>query len=293
MLIDMEFNSREIATFVWLVIGLTYFLLKIDLKKFGKSIYNLLNAFFQDKIITLFLISIIYTELLVLFLALTKFWDLSNIKETIVWFFGTGFIFIFNISKLSNDFLYFKKIIFKIFKYTIFLEFIVNLYSFSFSIEFFLVPFIFVIIMLDYGAEIDDKNEIIKKFTKPAMSVVGFILFFYFIYRFVLNLDNFLWKQNIKDFILPLILSLFFIPFLYVVAVVSKYETVFLRLKWLLYEKGEYRMMKPKIIRLCKLNLNKLILLSEQRSFKIIREYKDFEVALNEFKQNSKNKIQC
>ncbi|GGK42073.1 MULTISPECIES: hypothetical protein [Flavobacteriaceae] len=218
------FNNREIALLFWIGILLIYvFRKKHNIESFGK----VLEAFFVNKISTIFLLSVIYVESLILILSLIEFWDFTFIKDSIFWYFGVAFITILNLHKQPDPRKFFKKTIIDNFKFVVLFEFISNFFTFSLITEFILIPLISFFVILDTYLSIyseKDSEKSLKKITNRILSIFGLIMIFYSLYRFKNDYSSIMSLSSLKFFLFPIILTLFFIPFLYFLALYSEYN---------------------------------------------------------------------
>lgn len=225
------FNNRELAIIFWLGILLIYiFRKKQNVKNFGK----VLGAFFVNKIVAIIILSIIYFEILILFLTLIDYWNFNFIKDSIIWYFGFAFITILNLHKQLDTRKFLKKTIIDNFKFVVLFEFLSNYFTFSLITELIIIPLISFIVILDTYLTINNEKkeeEILKKITKGILSIFGLIIIFYSLYKLKNDFSAILTLNSIKFFLFPIILTLFFIPFLYFLALYSEYDIIFERLK--------------------------------------------------------------
>jgi hypothetical protein len=113
-------------------------------------------------------------------------------------------------------------------KWTILVEFLVNLYVFPFAVELVLVPVIFFFVMLQMVDEHNTTDLLITQFINGVLLVVGFGLIAYAAVSAIGDFDGFL-TRNAEDFLVASALTLAFVPFLYGVAGVSRPEQANLR----------------------------------------------------------------
>ncbi|MFP9097644.1 hypothetical protein ACLI09_01205 [Flavobacterium sp. RHBU_24] len=135
-------------------------------------------------------------------------------------------------SKFKNNFI---DILNENLSYTIMVEFIIGLSSFSFISEFVLVPLYFFVGVLLAYSEIN-KMTISKKINKAA-TIFLLILFAYKIFDLVTNYGNYFNPDLIPELLLAPLLSIAFIPFLWVFFIYINYENVFVSLKLILHPK--------------------------------------------------------
>lgn len=131
------FSTRELALIIWTVIIVIFILIKV---KIGDSFTRLIRAFFASKLSIAYLIMILYSIGILSLLKYFGLWDFTLIKDSILWFITFAIVTFFKIDKAYNN-NFFLEILNETFKLTLFLEFVSNLYTFNFWIEFLIFPF--------------------------------------------------------------------------------------------------------------------------------------------------------
>lgn len=275
-------NNRELSILIWLSIILVGLAFK---KGVTKSYADLIKAFFQDKVITLVFASIVYVEIVVLFLALIDYWEIYLLKDTTFWYLGTGFILLLSTSKALSEKDFFRKVIIDNVKLILILQFITNFHTFGLFWEVLLVPTVSFVAILDVMADLKSENRVLKKLTVPLLILFGFAIFSYSVFQISTDLGTFAATNTLKLFFLPIILSLTFIPFLYFVTLIMEYENLFLRIGFRFKKKNpDFKKMKIKIFKTCHVNLDKLKRLSRLTSTQYILDNADFEKTIKELK---------
>src|SRR6266487_2639991 len=122
------FNNREKALIIWILIVLICILVS---KSFRPPFLSVLRALFARKIATAMLAMLAYISLVVFAAYKVHFWDISLLKDTIIWTLGTAFIMFVNSDKVNTESKYFKKVLLDNVKLIVLLEFIINLYVFN------------------------------------------------------------------------------------------------------------------------------------------------------------------
>lgn len=181
------------------------------------------------------------------------------IKDTVYWIFGVGLALMVNITEGLKDTSYFKKAIFDSLKIAGAIEFISNLYVFGFVFELIATPFILLIGLLMVVSETDTKNEKLLKFTYGVLVTYGSIVLVFSIVSIVKDFSSFVSLAILRNFLLPIILTIFYIPFLYLTGLMMKYEMVFTRLGFFNDDQEIFKYAKRKLILNFKFNLKKLI----------------------------------
>ena len=279
------FNNREIAIIVWLTLIIILFSFKNGVLK---SYFELLKAFFQDKIISSVLISVIYVELIILFLALFDFWKPDFLKETIFWFLGSAFLLMLNSRKALENKSYFKNIFRDSFKLIILLEFITNFYSFNLFWELIIIPLISFIVILDIVAGYKNEHRAVKKLTQSILSIIGITLFIFAIKEIFIRSGEFINVDTAKIFLLSIILTILYLPFLYLFVLYMRYENLYLRIGFR-FDKNDpvFKNIKRRIFLECKLSLAKLEKLGNTESINYILNYEDLNSAIDELRGKS------
>src|SRR5436190_6396194 len=115
------FNNREKALIIWLLIVLVCILAS---KNFRTPFLSVLKALFARKIVIALLIMLAYISLVVFAAYSVRFWDISLLKDTVMWGFGTACIMFFNYDKVNTENKYFKTMLLDSVKLVVVLEFI-------------------------------------------------------------------------------------------------------------------------------------------------------------------------
>ena len=254
-----SFSSRELALLIW--IFALIFLLMLS-KSMRESILNVLRAFFVKRIVTTMLLFVLYTYLSIVFLKKIKIWDESLSKDTLFWMIGFGFILILNINK-ANSIHYFKQVMKDIIKWTIFLEFIVNFYTFNLKIELIILPVIVFVAMIQAYASFDPKHKQVENLSKRFLEFISVCIFCFVIYKTIKSTPLLLTYDNLKSFILPLILTFLFMPFIYFLSVYAKYEILNTRLNTSIKDVKIRNKLKKYVLLFCNINIDKITSVSE------------------------------
>ena len=228
---DHIFNNREIASAIWLLLFAIWMITKSGVRE---AFCTLINVFLKWQILVPLLTMIIYVVLVVGGLEAIGFWDISALKDTVFWMLGFASIMLFRANKVDERDGFFREAILNNLKLIAVLEFVSNAYTFSLWIELLLVPSLALIMMLKVVAESNAKTE--SKY-KALDSLLGYILAFIGIviitiafYKAIYDHDQFVTIHNLRDFLLPVVLSVLYLPFVYVWALFLAYQYLFVRI---------------------------------------------------------------
>jgi hypothetical protein len=259
------FNNREKATAVWLAVGLAWGLLHEHTRH---ALQEVLRLFFQWKFLADILLMLAYVGLEVFALYRVGFWDVSLLKDTVLWTLGVAFVLLMNSDTSAQDEHYFRKALLDNVKVVAFLEFIVNLYTFNFWLEIALVPVLFLTGAMSAIVETDKKYLPTKKVLGFVQSVFSLCLLAFALVSIVRGFRAFATIGNLKSFLLPIFLTLAYLPFLYANALYMSYEVLFSARLYLCLQ--DHRALagyaRRKIFGMCSLNLRRLTRFAKDES---------------------------
>lgn len=241
------FSNRELAVLIWLAILLITLLLK---GKIQENIIKLIKCFFDLKIIIPLGLLILYVLLLIFVLIKAEFWEVCLLKDTLFWFGSTAFITFFNIQK-SEKAGFFKNIIKDNLKFVIILEFLLNFHTFSFLLEFILVPCLFVLSLsvgiLEYQAQKDKSFTKITELLKNILVIYVLVALGFVIYKSVIGYRELFSISNLRALLLPAILTVLSLPFFYLLAIFMQYDVLFPVLSRLFSNNGKVLTLNTKV----------------------------------------------
>jgi hypothetical protein len=252
--IQAMFNSREIALFFWIAL----IVLAVLFSNHRKSLVSIFNILKRTKFLIIFSLIGAYLYGIISLLKILEFWQTSNLKDVMFWLFSVGLFLVFKINEVKNI-TYFKEILLAAIKWTILLEFINNLYSFSQIIEIIILP-VFVFLGIKQAVkEMDEKHKMDLNFSRNVIAVTGLLIFSFSLYKTIINFDEVFTFQNLFVLLLPSIITILFIPFVYFLALYSTYESYFIYLDSMTVKKDKVKEIRKLIFRSANFNLDKLL----------------------------------
>ena len=228
-----------------------------DIRKSFLDVFK--KAFFDIKILSSIFFMIAYTAGIVFVLYQINSWNISLLKDTVVWFCFTAIVVCFNLVTSETDQNLFRKVIVDTIKIVIIIEFIVNTYTFSLVGELVLIPVVTFILILGVVAKTDEKNSSVAKLTNGLLIIIGIVILIFAISNVVSDYKNFVSLDTLRKFLLPPLLTILFLPFIYFMILFTAYDDLFNQLN-LGYEKSKKlkRYAKRKIIKHCLLSFKKV-----------------------------------
>ena len=249
------FSNRELALLIWITGFFIWFLFKGG----GPAVWNVIKASTAKKLLATDFVVITYVIGLISLLKRLDLWNMEMMKDTVYWFFGTAFVLIMNSGKI-NQVQYFKGVIKSSIKVGIIVELLLHLYTFSFPVELLFTPFLLLLVSLQAFIEVKKDKEMDKAawLIKGILRLTGSILFLVIVKRIA---DNFgtLWNiENLKSLVLAPLLTILYLPVVFLIALYTHYETLFMEVDWLKKNPQERRKIKMTLLKTAKLNLNRI-----------------------------------
>ncbi|EES72913.1 hypothetical protein POTG_02320 [Paenibacillus sp. oral taxon 786 str. D14] len=258
--LNQVFSNRELAIGFWILIFILY---ALSLHNVRAQIPGMLKIMFSRKLVYWYITMCIYYLLMIYILIKIGFWEYRQLKDTLVWFFVTGVISASSAIGKAKDISYFYNMIKENVKIVAIVEFITNLYSFRVIWE---IVIVFLIIVssifvgfIEHSADYQNRNAIIKNFFNAILFIIGFIVIIHSIRSIILGLDQINVSELIKDFLLPLLLSLMFVIYIYFFVLYAAYEIFFIRLSFKKTIDDNLRgKLKLRILFFCNINIKKV-----------------------------------
>lgn len=217
-------SAREIAIGVWLFVGLA---LALSVRGIRKSFLGLLRAFFADKILVFVGAMLLYTSVVIAVLLVLGFWETALLKDTVFWVLFSGFALAFRVATSSDSDLPLRKILKDTVSVVIVLEFLTNAYTLPLVGELLLVPALVFLGLLDAVARADEKNASVTRLTSVLLVAAGLALIGFAVVS-ALSDGSQLWTlTSLKLLLTAPVLSLCFLPFLYLVALCMAYDRLY------------------------------------------------------------------
>jgi hypothetical protein len=152
---------------------------------------------------------------------------LANLKTTLIWFFVFALGWMFNVKRWENDPGENAKAAFReVLAVTTFVTFFVEFYTFNLVGELIFVPFVSFIAIMAAVAQGNEEHRSVARLFNGLLMIIGFSLLGYAGWRLVSDLGGFATQDTGREFAVPGLLSLLFIPFIYAVGVWNMYGQV-------------------------------------------------------------------
>lgn len=268
---------------MWIWIISVYFFLNKGSRK------SIIDMVFSKNTFQLLFPVITYNFLIIYFLHVYWFWNISFFKDSLYWIFWYSLVIFFRINEVDKWIRFLSKMIFWTFSIVAVIAFVGNLYPLSFFGELILQPVLIFLALISslgwiFTKKIPRYSEVAKFFEIVLLWLGAFFLFRLF-FIVLYEYEKIFILKNLYFFLYPMVLSIFYVPFLYLLRLMTNYESLFIRINpanWWWSRNALY--IKYGIVKYCHFNLNKLNKFSEffGRHY-FLQEKPDIDVLISNF----------
>lgn len=283
------FSNRELAIIIWIVILLICALFKKSLRD---SLIHLLKINYGYKLLTIRWVLYIQIGVVTYILFRTGiFSQYSLIKTVVEYSLFSAVVLLYG--SITDPLKQIRKTILNYLAATTILTVYLNSFSYSLIAECILLPIVFLLFAIIAYAE--HQNDPQYKTTSGCATAILTLLAIsgigYVIYHSIHCQPEVLIENLAREVLIPLGMTCFLIPYVYLVAVISKYEPFLARLNQMSKNQknlsgNHYWKWKIAIIKKCKLNVAKIDLCTKQLKIFMYETDEDFLAALDEICKN-------
>lgn len=230
----MELNTREIATLIWLGIVVTILLVMPTMRQ---PLGGLLRAFTQRKILQVLAFFALYVGAMIWFLHAIRIWDWDQLKNTIIWTFSVALLAVLRSNNIPDEPGYFRKWITENFEVVAFIQFLITLYTYPLWVELLVIPLVTLLTGMIAAGERDPKTRQTASVLTNTLALFSVGFFGLALVMTVADFWNYATIQTWRDFYTPILLTLVFLPFIFVLYVLMSYENAFVRLFFVIKDK--------------------------------------------------------
>lgn len=219
-------SSREWAIVTWLVLGLVW---AVGQSSIRSSFASVLRAALHWKLLVPAGIVALYV------LGIVSVYDALDLSYRRLWL-DAALWFAYSIyvggSAITarGDLDLWSKLVKKNLHGFVYIEILVNTYTFHYFVELTIIGVLVVVSIMNAVAGLEKRYKSVENLTEWLLAVFGFALFSYALVRAVDDPNTFRNVETLSAISLPAVLSVGYVPILYVFAVLSHYEQIFIRL---------------------------------------------------------------
>lgn len=249
-------NTREMSSIIWVLLIFIYAASKS--RGVIESFISMIKLATTGILLEIFTLMALYVLLVVLVILQLNLGFPTLIKDAIAWFFGTGIVLMMKANK-AVDLKFFKGVFVDSIKLSVIITFVVQLYTFNIIVELILVPFLVLITGMNALSKYKKEYE---TFTSYMLGIIGISYLVYSSSHILNDFQSFTTYNNLASFSLPIIMTILFMPFLYVLALFLIYDELIGRhgrLRFVLERNSNKHInyIVGKIIKSCNINVTK------------------------------------
>lgn len=223
-----SFNNREIAIALWSIALIALIIWKVNIRE---HIIGLIKIVVSRYILVPVTLLISYVVATIWLLQHFGLWNLSHLKTTVLWVLFSAFAAFFRIATTKEDPALFKTWLADNFKLIVLLEFVSNVYTLPLLGELILIPFVGILVMTATVASLKPETESAARVLNNLVALVGLGMITYMVSQVFVDASELMNVQTLRDFYIPPLLSLIFIPFLFGMYLYTLYDNTFRRLE--------------------------------------------------------------
>lgn len=283
-------NNRELALLIWMFL---LFLWVAFTTNFLKNAGKILQSFFWSKLTPYFLVVATYVTGIVYFLFKIHLWDLSQLKNTVLWHFTVGVASLFHITDKDKR-NYLNATIKDVLSLTAILQFLIGVYSFSLIVELILMPLVVIITGMAVIAKSNKEYHKLIPALRKVTVLIGLILICYSLFKIIADFKSFANQSTLTDFLVPAVLSFLFLPMLYIMSIVVTHDDVFTGIDKRIKYPELQRYAKWKTLLYVHVNKNDLYRWRKLLPLQHIKSRNDIDNSIQlikEIKRNEKNPV--
>ncbi|TYC91553.1 hypothetical protein [Novosphingobium sp. BW1] len=217
-------SDREIASAIWLAVFVAFSLIN---KSTRDCLGAVIRALFQPALLTPLGIAALYATGEIFLLSYLGWWSVANLKTTILWLLTFAFVTMFEMATAKNRKAGLGKITAEILSVAVLITFIAELYSFPLIVELIALPFVTIVVLMAELAKHKPEHAPVAKLMGRLSGLIGFSYIGFSLLKSIeLWHDTFTWA-NWLELVIPIILSVAFLPFLYAWRTYVAYNAMF------------------------------------------------------------------
>jgi len=214
-------NTREWALVSWFALLLIGLFCNTKTRQYLKE-FSKVSV--PGKVQVLIAVMMCYIVAEVVVLRLLHLWDTSQLKNTIVWVITVAFLSLINIKKARQDKKYYKETIKDLFTFAAIIEFLGGVHTLNYGIELFLAGIGGILPLCIYFAGKEPKYKDAELLLNKIFRTLGIIVFVSSVVGIINDFAAFRTVATLFDFFIPVLLSMLFLPFIYLLVLFMDYE---------------------------------------------------------------------
>jgi len=154
-------------------------------------------------------------------------WSVANLKTTILWLVTFAFVTMFEVATAKNRKAGLGKITAEILSVAVLVTFIAELYSFPLIVELIALPFVTIVVLMAEMAKHKPEHALVGKLMGCLSGLIGFSYIGFSLWKSIELWRDTFTRANWLELVIPIILSVAFLPFLYAWRIYVAYNEIF------------------------------------------------------------------
>lgn len=168
------FTNRELAIATWLILFIILIsILSIHNKDLRKSIFDIFKTLLNKPLRLLIITLVIYFFVVTYLLSILSFWKNAYLKDIVLWFTLSGIYFVMKSVDSDNSGHYIRNYIKQNIQFSIFINFIVSYFTFSYFVELLLQLFLCLLIIFNVFTKEKIEYKIVYDLSNILLVILG------------------------------------------------------------------------------------------------------------------------
>ena len=259
----LDLNTRETATLVWIVLALA---IALTIPSGRGIVVDGAKIVARPFVTILLAATTLLAAATTICLAWLGYWRTPMIPTTVAWFAGTAIVGTFGTGGVSE----LRRLVATTVALTAVVEFVSNAYTLPLPVELVLVPMVVVLVTLASFADLRPEFAITRRPFKVLVLALFVGMLTPTIVYVVQHLGQLASAERAREFLLPLVLTLALIPYLYLVRIVIAWQTALSMLKSLMQDRPLLlNTARRALIRSCHVSLPRIQLFEPEFRWKL------------------------
>jgi hypothetical protein len=229
------FNSRELAILTLVFAGI---LVAVFFKQPRSLVWDFLKIVFSLLKMRLYVLMLVYVAAWVFLFYKLELWELGLLKDTIKWLIFAGTVTFVHFQKFQEDSKEYMKVFKEVFTFSILLEFFTDKFTFGYWAELVIIPVFLFVGLVRLFTEKDKKYRSADKVFQRFLFLGGALFLIHLVLHGIKEFKSWFTIESLKEFLLPIVLSVILMPYIFALSVYAVYQWQFKVLERKLGEPG-------------------------------------------------------
>jgi hypothetical protein len=221
-------NNRQWAILIWLAVAAVVLLRKPELRS---SLRGLFRVLLDTKRAAVLVGMVAYVCGLLLIAYKLGIWSWDLATDTAVWFLGTALVLLFRAAQDEGDSGFFRRTATATVRWSVFVEFLMNVRVFSLPLELLLQPLLFFLLLVASFAGTRSEYSQVKRILDVVVAALGLVLFIVVSVLVIRDWDQIDPAGQTLSLALPIWLTLGFLPFLALTSIWFRLDHIYVHLR--------------------------------------------------------------